>query len=492
MTHIVASLVERGVAGVSDSSRVAFREGADLVEIRLDHIEGLTVPMIREARLAAQGPAIATLRSKAEGGQSGLGREQRERLIGAAIEADFEYVDLELKTDARLLKKLQGAEKFSKIIVSTHFPRPAKKEAVGKALEDGWRLGDVAKVAMPCEDAPDALMLAQVGMGLRRRRKRYVLIGMGPQGQLTRALAESIGSDMVYACLPGKQAAPGQLDVHRQSTLAAGGSAILGLIGHPVSHSVSRPMQEAALKDLNIPGIYLPLDFPGKSFDKKTLNLLRDLGFKGLNVTIPHKGAAFRMCSRRSDAALATKAVNTIRFDGKAIVGENTDVTGFAMLLDGKICITRYTNALMVGAGGAARAVAYVLSERRAKITVADIENKRAAELAKAFGARAVRVKKLWKSKDSFDLVVNCTPVGMKGNAGNPIRASFIKPGGIFIDIIFNPLVTEAMETAERHGAKAYSGLEMLVQQGAESFRHWIGKEPNVDAMREAARRALL
>jgi len=279
--------------------------------------------------------------------------------------------------------------------------------------------------------------------------------------------------------------------VPRQSGLASGGRAILGLIGHPVSHSVSKPMQEATLRELNIPGIYLPLDFPGKTFDKKAMNALKEVGFKGLNVTIPHKGAAFKMCARKSESALATKAVNTIKFDGPAAVGENTDVNGFALLLDGKLCITKYTTALVVGAGGAARAVAYVLSERMARITVTDIDNKRSRDLARTFHAHAVPLQKLWKSREEFDLVVNCTPVGMKGNSGNPIRASCIKPGGVFVDIIFNPLVTEAMETAEKRGAKSYGGLEMLVQQGAESFRYWLGREPNVDSMREAASRAL-
>lgn len=492
MTRIVTSIVEEGLEGVSDSCRTAFREGADLVEVRLDHVAGISPSMVRDIRLAVQGPAIATLRSKAEGGQSAHGREQRERMLESAVEADFEFIDLDLKTDGRLLRKLQGADRVTKIIASRHFPKPVLRAAIQKTLEEAWKVGDAAKVAMPCEDATDALMLAQTGMSLRRQKRPFTLIGMGEQGQLTRALPQAMGSALVYTCLPGKPAAPGQLDVHRQCDLVSGNGVVLGLIGHPVSHSVSKPMQEAALKELGIPGIYLPLDFPGKSFDKGALNTLRDLGFRGLNVTIPHKGEAFRMCPRRSESSVATRAVNTIMFDGNSAIGENTDVNGFAILLDGKISITQHTTALLVGAGGAARAVAYVLSERRARMTVIDIESRRAEDLAKAFGARPVRLGKLQKSRESFDLVVNCTPVGMKGQAGNPIRASYVKPGGVFVDIIFNPLVTKAMETAEKRGAKAYGGLEMLVQQGAESFRRWTGKEPNVDAMREAARRALL
>lgn len=125
------------------------------------------------------------------------------------------------------------------------------------------------------------------------------------------------------------------------------------------------------------------------------------------------------------------------------------------------------------------------------KLSVTDIEKSRADDLAKKFGAKSLSLRRLWKSTRSFDLVVNCTPVGMKGVPGNPLKASFVKPGSVFIDVIYNPPVTKAMQTAEKRGAKVYGGLEMLVQQGAESFRLWTGSEPSVDAMREAARRAL-
>jgi shikimate dehydrogenase len=304
---------------------------------------------------------------------------------------------------------------------------------------------------------------------------------MGIQGQLTRVFADRIGSELAYACLPGKEAAPGQLDVVTQISMLEGPKRVFGLIGHPVSHSVSKPMQEAALSHLGLRGMYLPLDFPPKEFDGNALRALKNLGFEGLNVTIPHKGQAFKLCNRKGEFATATRAVNTISFKGKAVVGENTDVNGFSRLLDGKTTITRNTDALIIGAGGAARAVACVLSERRARLTIIDIEKSRSEALAKSFGAKSESVKRLWKSDKSFDLVVNCTP----------LKAGFVGPGSVFFDIIYNPPVTKAMELAAGRGAKAYGGLEMLVQQGAESFRLWTGLEPNVDAMRVAAGRAL-
>jgi shikimate dehydrogenase/3-dehydroquinate dehydratase type I len=491
MTKIVASLVEGGIAGVSDSSKIAFREGADIVECRLDHLIGLRPELVLETRRAAHGPAIATLRSRKEGGRSTLTGARREAILTAALDADFEYVDLELANDRALLKKTARSDWDSEIITSVHLARPTGRATIERRVHEAAKMGDIAKVAMPCEHAHDALMLARLGISLSKRRLRYVLIGMGIQGQLTRVLSDRIGSCMVYACLAGKEGAPGQLDVVTQRNLLSGERTILGLIGHPVSHSVSKPMQEAALKNLGLVGSYLPMDFKPGTFSKGALSRLSDLGFEGVNVTVPHKGRAFELCDKKGEPARATGAVNTIKFQGSLFVGENTDVRGFSGLIDGKIVITRDTKALLVGAGGAARAVAYVLSQRQAKITVVDIEKKRADELARTFGAKSESLKRLWKSGRTFDLVVNCTPVGMKGVPGNPVTAALFGPGSVFVDIIFNPPVTTAMKTAEREGARVLGGLEMLVQQGAESLRIWTGLEPNVEAMREAARRAL-
>jgi shikimate dehydrogenase/3-dehydroquinate dehydratase type I len=447
--------------------------------------------MIREARSEILGPTIATLRSKVQGGRSGLEGSKREDALKEILESDFEYVDIELETDRSLLKKGRGTLSETQIIVSCHFLRPVSRGVVEKKLVEAMKLGDIAKVAMPCETAPQALDLVQLGLKFSRLKKRFVIIGMGLQGQLTRVFADRIGSELVYACLPGKEAAPGQLDVAAQISILQGPRKVFGLVGHPVSHSVSKPMQEEALKHLGLRGAYLPLDFPQKEFDGNALRALKNLGLDGLNVTIPHKGLAFKLCDRRGESATATRAVNTISFVGKTVVGENTDVIGFSRLLDEKTTITPNTAALVIGAGGAARAVAYVLSERKARLTIIDIEKGRADELAKTFGGKSATVKRLWKSDRSFDLVVNCTPVGMKGMAGTPLKAGFVGPGSVFIDIIYNPPMTKAMELATSRGAKAYGGLEMLVQQGAESFRIWTGLEPSVDAMRAAAGRSL-
>jgi shikimate dehydrogenase/3-dehydroquinate dehydratase type I len=491
MTLVVGSLVERDAEGIAASSKLAFAQGADLVECRLDHLSHVSRGSVEEARRAALGPAISALRSRSEGGRSGLRGDKRNALLQAQLYSDFEYVDLELRTDGKFISGLNRERWDSKLIVSAHFLKPVKRPEIERALGECTSLGDVGKVAMVCEDATDALMLAEVGMKWSQRRKPCVVIGIGPHGQLTRILADRLGSALAYSCISGKPAAPGQLDIPTQSKLRNKDKTVLGLVGHPVSHSVSKPMQEEAMEKAGMIGAYVPMDFPLGEFSAGSIGVMRRLGFIGINVTIPHKKKAYSLCGQRGPAAKATGAVNTIKIEAGRLYGENTDVKGFAELIGGKTVITRGTKALLVGAGGAARAAMYVLKERGARVTVVDIEKRRADHLAKAFEAHSQSLPRLFKSGKHFGIVVNCSPVGMKGVPGNPVVRSLFRPGSAFFDVVYNPQITKAMQTAEKAGAKAHGGLEMLVQQGAESFRIWTGVEPNLEAMREAARRAL-
>lgn len=488
MARLVASLVERSVSGVSRSSKKAFSLGADIVEVRLDHLwaQALDEEKLLSVREAVKGPAIATLRSKGEGGMSTLKGTRREHALSVTADAGFEFIDLEAKADAQLIKEGIGSE--AETIVSVHLRAPGNPRKVARLLGDACSKGDIGKVATPCTDAAQALDLARTGIAASSEGNRFSLIGMGEQGALTRACADKIGSALVYCCLPGKPAAPGQFDVATQAGLRAHGRVLLGLLGHPVSHSVSRPMQEAALRRAGLNGAYLHLDVPPARMTRESLELLGALGFTGLNVTIPHKARVSDMCDRKGPSAVSTGVVNTVKFEGEHIIGENTDVFGFSKLIEHKIHIDKSTSALVLGAGGAARAAVRVLADSGASVTVAARRVRQARETA-ADDGKGVGFDDL--GPGIFDIAVNCTPIGMKGfpTGGLPIKSAGKET--VFFDLVYNPPITSTMRRARARGARTHGGLEMLVHQGAQAFRLWTGVEPDVAAMRRAARRAL-
>jgi len=495
MTLVVASLVERSIAGVSRSSKKAYEAGADLVEVRLDHLRLIdsSPGMIHEARGAVDGAAVATLRSTREGGKSTLKGSSRRSMLEAVADSGFEYVDLELARDAALLEELGSSRGGPRAIASYHFSRPATKALVRQRLEKGLASGAIAKVAMPCENAAQSVMLAELAGEVSVSRRSFVLIGMGAQGQLTRVCASGMRSELVYACLPGNEAAPGQLDVRTQVNISKPGSVILGLIGHPVSHSVSKPMQEAALRSVGLTGIYLPLDIPPERFNRRLVATLFNIGFQGLNVTIPNKQRAYRSCDIRNPSAEATAAVNTIHMRRGKIVGENTDLKGFNQLITLKKVQLKNARILVVGAGGAARAVCKVCNDGGAEIVISARRAKAASDLSKACGASRTPYSSLGAIQSMFDVMVNTTPIGTKGTKVelSSLPEEAIKHSRVFIDLVYNPSTTPSMAAARKHGRAAHGGLEMLVRQGEEAFRIWTDKTPDVSKMRRAARKAL-
>ncbi len=495
MTLVVASLVERGIAGVARSSKEAFAAGADAVEIRLDHIRGLErkTGLLDEARSAIDGPAIATLRSAREGGLSRCTGANRARLMATVLDSGFDYVDLELVMDRKLLEYRRGRPRGPKVIGSYHFRRPATRSEIRGRLERACGTADIGKVAAPCNHAGHAIAIADVGLEFSRKKRVFAVMGMGVQGQLTRACANGIGSELVYACLPGSPAAPGQLDVVLQSDLLRKESVVLGLVGHPLTHSVSKPMHEAALRSVGLKGIYMPLDVPPGGMGRRAVTTLFKIGFTGLNVTIPHKRKAFDICDDHRPSAASTGAVNTLGWTNGKLVGENTDVLGLTKLIDAKKVRTKGVDSLVVGAGGAARAACRVLLDGGSAVTVVARRDGRARALAKSCGVLAGSFSSASAGTGIFGIVVNATPVGTRGTRleGVTIPESLLEGRPVFIDLVYNPPVTGSMRLARDRGCVAHGGLEMLVGQGAEAFGIWTGYAPDPSVMRAAARRAL-
>ena len=251
-------------------------------------------------------------------------------------------------------------------------------------------------------------------------------------------------------------------------------STLAGVLGFPVGHSRSPAMMNAAFRELGLDWRYLRLPVPPERFEQTLMALPRS-GYLGANVTIPHKLAAYDLADELSDAARAIGAVNTLTFKDGRIAGDNTDAGG---LLDAVGELLPGT-ALVLGAGGAARAAVWALAQAGADVTVWSRRPERAAELAAELGVGHS------ERPGPSELLVNATSVGLR--PGDSLDGLPLVDARVVVDLVYGAGPTPVVRWAEERGARVVDGLEVLVRQGARSLELWTGREPPVEAMRRAA-----
>ena len=259
------------------------------------------------------------------------------------------------------------------------------------------------------------------------------------------------------------------------------------VIGYPIRHSISPVIHNAAFRALDLDWVFTAFEVaPGRA--AVGAEGARDLGLAGLSVTMPHKADVIRALDRLSPVAEALGAVNTVLRQGsRQLIGENTDGAGFldALRTDegfdpaGRRC-------LVVGAGGAARAVVLALAGAgAADIIVANRTPSRADEAAAL--APGVARPGSAEEADAVELIVNATPQGMAGDNSLPVRADALGPGQLVVDLVYHPVLTPLVEAARERGAAAANGLGMLIHQAAHAFRLWTGEDPPLEVMSAAA-----
>ncbi len=274
-----------------------------------------------------------------------------------------------------------------------------------------------------------------------------------------------------------------------------GSTRVLGVIGRPVTHSVSPPMHNAAIRALNIDYVYVAFQ-PRPENLARAVEGIRALEIAGINVTIPYKERVIEFLDEVDDDALRIGSVNTIiNIDGR-LRGATTDGAGFVESAEAEWGAIDGSRVLILGAGGSAKAVANALTGKGCHIAVANRTAERAVDLVEGLksrgcaDARAVGIERevLTDEIGKADLLVNTTSVGMHPDAnGIPLPPDLLRPGILVYDLIYNPLETRLVSEARAKGAHAMNGLKMLVRQGAISFEMWTGLEPPIDVMEEAA-----
>jgi shikimate dehydrogenase len=278
-----------------------------------------------------------------------------------------------------------------------------------------------------------------------------------------------------------------------------GSTRIIGIFGDPVAHTLSPAIQNAAFAALGLGFVYVPFHVARKRLGE-AVEGVRALGLAGVNITIPHKVAVMEHLDEIEAHAKEIGAVNTVVNDGGRLVGHNTDGAGFLKSLTEETGFNvSGKKVLVIGAGGAARAILYsVLSENPAFVLLLNRTVEKAEALVDALGPgfkgvelNAGPLSGMLDAAPTADLVINTTSLGMEGNAPLDFPVEALSDGAVVADIVYSPLKTPLLTRAEARGLTVHNGLSMLIGQGAIGFELWTGRKAPVEAMKEAALKAL-
>jgi 3-dehydroquinate dehydratase / shikimate dehydrogenase len=449
--------------------------GADLVELRLDSVGD---PDVTAALAGRKGPVVVTCRPEWEGGAFKDAESERERILDCALQQGAEYIDVEFK--AAFTPGLITSTGGKRIVVSSHDFQGVPADLTERVRAMRAAGAEIVKVAITAHSLADNLQLLQL-----ERTRNTVLIGMGPIGAATRVLAAHFHSHWTYA---GDAHAPGMLPVGRMMEEfrfreVSAATAIYGVVGSPLTHSVSPAMHNAAFRAAGVDAVYLPL--AASSADDFTM-FATAFGVQGVSITIPYKVDLFQRADEVDDLSRKVGAVNTYRRDGLRWEARNTDVSGFLAPLEGRLNL-RGARAAILGTGGAARAVAVALGSAGSHVTVYGRNRGKAKDVAALAGGIS---EGLPVAPQSWDLLVNTTPVGMFPDVDEtPFEGKF--DGRVVYDLVYNPMETRLLKEAAAAGCDVIGGLDMLVAQAEDQSEWWIGRRPPAGLMRQAALRVL-
>ncbi len=467
---------------------VADLEGVDWLEVRADLVGDLDAG--RLARIFP-GKLLYTLRSRSEGGASESSPERRrKRLIEAA--GRYDLVDLEAARD--LSSDVLAAVPPEKRVISWHGPAPGidgltatfeKMAAFPAAL---YKLVPTAE--RPGDEVPALLLLASLG------RRDVACFAVGPGGAWTRLIAPRLGAPVVYGALGEVPGAPGQISIERLRRdyglpELPPIEALFGIVGNPVTHSLSPRIHNTAYRTLGIPAVYLP--FHTESFGDFWLEVVENAGLeaiglpvRGLSVTAPFKESTLAVAGAESPIVSLIGAANTLVWNQGVWEAEATDPDGVVLpLRDRGIDIT-HLEAAVVGAGGAGRSAAAGLDRAGAKVTLFNRDPHRGRSSADHLKVPFRPLPELDPS--AFDLLVNATSLGRGEDDPLPFAVDRLRPGAVVIDLVYlKDRSTRLLAEAAARGAVAIDGREVLVDQARGQFRMMTGRDLPLNLARRAA-----
>ena len=465
-------------------------QGAELVELRLDYI-GRAVNLGRLIQ-DRPGPVIVTARRQDHGGRWMKSEEERQMLLRSAIAAGVEYVDLESDV-ADLIPRYGNTKR----IISMHDINTTPDNLEELHAEMSEKDADIVKLATTPNSITDCVRMMNL---VKNAKVPTIGICMGEMGVVTRLMANRLGSPFTYATFGNKELAPGQLpwkdmrDLYRYEEID-NDTDFFGVIADPVAHSYSPLIYNRAFHDQEINARYIPFRVPRKDLPNFMAHC-SDLGISGLSVTIPHKIDAMEYCNRAESGATGIGAVNTLVFDNNECLGYNTDYRAAMDCLEEMLDVKSKKErpmeditALVLGAGGVSRAIAWGLKQRYAEVVIASRTYERAQLLAGELGCRAIEWELRYEPK--INLLVNGTPIGMHPDLdSSPYKAERMSEYLSVFDTVYNPENTVLVKEARRAQCKVVTGIDMFVRQAAYQYKLFTGKDAPVKLIRKTVKDA--
>jgi 3-dehydroquinate dehydratase/shikimate dehydrogenase len=454
------------------------------LELRLDYLSDVRELGAFLAWLGRERPRavlIATCRSRPGGGLFRGTRQVQIEILQAAVKAGCGWCDVEIETAKHISsRELRRALLPARVMISHHDFRKTPRN-LGAIISKLSRAGGHAvKIAAHTDSISDSARICKLARG----RRNVVAIPMGEMGMAGRILSVRAGSALAYASV-GEATAPGQLSLEAMQGMYRAGritkrTRVYGVIGDPIGHSLSPLLHNTAFHARKINAVFVPFlvhdlrDFlPG----------IESFGVAGFAVTIPHKEKILRYLDDCDPLAARIGAVNTVVIRGPGrLYGYNTDYVGVLRSLESRMHLAG-SRVLLVGAGGAARAAAFALVQAGSIVCVCARSPERARSLARAAGAQVVARDGL--TREYFDAIVNCTPIGMQPQAGSPLTMAELNCR-VVMDMVYRPRETELLRIARKKGIDTISGVEMFLAQGVAQYEIWTGERAPEMAMRGA------
>jgi 3-dehydroquinate dehydratase/shikimate dehydrogenase len=453
---------------------------AHLFEFRIDLIRSFDM---RRLRRATRKPVVVTCRPQREGGAFSGTERERMRRLHEACDAGAQYVDIEVKAFPLARRYLIPFLRGTRVVASLHEigrRRTAWQVAYRRLCATG---ADVIKYAYPAYDAADISWAISFLQRAKRDGRRAIAIPMGEAGEAGRILYRKFGGWATYAAADEKHAAaPGQIpartlaQLYRADRLTAS-TRVFGVIGNPLRQSKGIYVHNRLYPRGRMNAVYCR--FPVANLGK----FLRRIAplVSGFSVTIPHKEDVIRYCDGIDGVARAIGAVNTVTIRGGRFHGTNTDAAGALDAIE-RVLRVRGKRMLVIGAGGAARAIVFEAQRRGGSVTITNRTGSRARRLAREFGCEWIPLPRA--AAVNADIVANATSVGMVPNVAlTPLPAHLLR-GKVVFDAVYNPAFTRLLRDARRMGCRVVTGTEMYINQAARQVRLFTGRRADVKAMR--------